>query len=584
VINPEFKSANRLFYVQILFLVGVSFAIYSNTLLNSFVFDDIGQVLNNQWIRDIRYINDIFISNVWEFQGQATNYYRPIMHIIYMINYYVYGLNPLGFHLTNIFFHTAVSVLVFLMAVKLFGKFPLENPNTLLNPSFIIGMLFVTHPIHTESVAWVAGLPDISFTFFYILSFYLYICLNNEKVFDFRFVLSLITFFLAVLSKETAITLPIMLVAYDYIYKGYDISYLYKYRIKHYSFYLFIMLIYFLLRFYALGGVAPVKVHVNANQVLGIFDTFPLFVKYLEKLFLPVNLNVLHVYHPVKSFFEIKVVSSIVITLLVAISIFFTSRRNKIVLLSFLLICVPLVPALYFPALNIRYYNSFAERYLYLPSVGFVFLLYYMVYFIVNSRKHHPLVVNIIFILLVMAYSVGSINRNATWREEYILWKDSIKKSPESSLAQYNYGIALKSLGKMDEAIEHIQIAIKLQPEIGYYRYSLAEIYIKKGYIDQAILQYQVAIDFQPDDAQAYNNLATVYADYGALNKAIMYFEKAVFYQPYNGDYHYNLGITYSDIGLFKEAVIHLEFAVKLNPSEPVYREALDRTKRMILK
>jgi|MudIll2142460700_1097286.scaffolds.fasta_scaffold24936_2 tetratricopeptide (TPR) repeat protein len=580
--NPEFKSASRSFYIQIAFLVGASFVIYSNTLLNNFVFDDIGQVLENKWIRDIRYIHEIFISNVWEFQGQATNYYRPIMHVIYMINYYCYGLNPIGFHFTNVFFHAAVSVLVFLIAAKLFGKYPIENPGAFLNPSFIIGMLFVTHPIHTEPVAWVAGIPDISFTFFYILSFYLYICSNNEKIFHFRFVLSLVTFFLALLSKETAITLPVMIVAYDYLYKEYDISCLYRYRIKHYAFYMIVMLAYFSLRFYALGGITPVKVQVNANQVLGIFDIFPLFIKYLEKLILPINLNILHVYHPVKSFFEFKFLYSVAITLLVVVLIFVWTNRNKIVLLFTFFICVPLVPALYFPALNIRYYNSFAERYLYLPSVGFVMLVYYMVRLIYDNRKYHPFIMNSIFIVLIMSYSVVSINRNAIWREELTLWNDSIKKSPESSLAQYNYGNALKSLGKIDEAMEHIQIAIKLQPEIGHYRNSLAELYINKGHINQAIQQYLVAIDLQPEDAQAYNNLATVYAEYGALNKAIIYFEKAVFHQPYNADYHYNLGVTYSDIGLVDKAIEHLEFAVKLNPGDPVYRETLDRTNRIV--
>src|SRR3989338_389902 len=119
-------------YTAIVILIIVSIGVYLNTLPNEFVYDDEGQVLKNLWIKDIRNIPEIFLSNVWAFidKEYLSNYYRPLMHMIYMIDYYIFGLKPWGFHLTNIIFHAGVSVLVFIIASMLI------NQSHDLNPKF----------------------------------------------------------------------------------------------------------------------------------------------------------------------------------------------------------------------------------------------------------------------------------------------------------------------------------------------------------------------------------------------------------------------------------------------------------------
>ena len=96
-------------YTAIAILLIISIGVYLNAIPNEFVYDDETQVLENQWIRDIKYISEIFLSDVWgfkEIEGKIpSNYYRPLMHITYMIDYHIFGLKPWGFHLTNIIFH-----------------------------------------------------------------------------------------------------------------------------------------------------------------------------------------------------------------------------------------------------------------------------------------------------------------------------------------------------------------------------------------------------------------------------------------------------------------------------------------------
>ena len=123
-------------YTAIAILLIISIGLYLNTLPNEFVYDDKAQVLENKWIKDIRYIPEIFFTNVWAFMDKEflSNYYRPLMHMIYMIDYHIFGLKPWGFHLTNIIFHAGVTVLVFIIAsmlikqsLNLNSKFKIQN-------------------------------------------------------------------------------------------------------------------------------------------------------------------------------------------------------------------------------------------------------------------------------------------------------------------------------------------------------------------------------------------------------------------------------------------------------------------------
>ena len=110
-------------YTAIVILLIASISVYLNSLPNEFVYDDEYQVLGNLWLRDVKNIPEIFLSNVWAFEGRGiSNYYRPLMHIIYMIDYHIFGLKPWGFHLTNILLHGGVSVLLFLLLSVLINQ------------------------------------------------------------------------------------------------------------------------------------------------------------------------------------------------------------------------------------------------------------------------------------------------------------------------------------------------------------------------------------------------------------------------------------------------------------------------------
>jgi hypothetical protein len=158
--------------LSLVLIVVVSVAVYSNALLNDFVFDDIQLITNNDTIKDFRYIPEIFTENLWGVLGRASNYYRPLAPLIYMMVYHIFGSKPWAFHLVNILFHSGVSLLVYFILSRVVKKDDPEKVQSINFPAFIPALLFAVHPIHTEAVTWIAGIMDLSCTFFALLSFH----------------------------------------------------------------------------------------------------------------------------------------------------------------------------------------------------------------------------------------------------------------------------------------------------------------------------------------------------------------------------------------------------------------------------
>ena len=591
---PSVKKILSSKYTAIVIVIIASIGVYLNTLPNEFVYDDESLVLRNPWIKDVKYIPEIFLSDAWAFkeEGPPLNFYRPLVHIIYMIDYQVFGLKPLGFHLTTVLFHGGVSVLVFLifsMLINQLGfsnlKFKTQNQKSqisnqkseILSPAFIAALLFAIHPIHTEAVTCVAGIGDPSFTLFYLLSFYLYIYPVKDKslngitanvIWGKKIILSVLFFFLATLCKETALTLPLLLLAYDYSISRnsvYSSRFTVQSIMKRYLPYLIASGVYFILRTYAIGGFTPLKRHAQLSNYEYFINIFPLFIRYLEKLVLPINLNAFHVFHPISSIFQLKGIIALIFTF-VFIFLLYIFRRHKVVFLCLLWTVIPLLPVFYIPALG---ENTFTERYLYLPSVGFVVLVSLTIeriYSLKISKQSANYVVILILIILTGLYSAGTIGRNYIWRDNYSLWADTVKKSPDSHISHNNLGQAYSKQQRFEDAIKEYIISIKLKPNAPKPHYNLALAYSNQERFDDAIKEYMIAIRFNPNYADAHHNIGNVYSALGRFDEAIKEYMIAIKLKPNAPKPHYNLALTYSNQERFDEAVKEYMIAIKLKP------------------
>ena len=571
--KPAFRKIELLLIIIIVF---VSAGAYFNALSCGFVFDDRFQILENRWITDIKYIPEIFTSDVWKFDPKLTsNYYRPLMHVIYMFDFHLFGFNPLGFHLVNVIFHAAVSVLVFAIALKLFGgEFGASSFPSHAFPAFAAAILFATHPVHTEAVTWLAGLPDVSATFFCLLSLNFYIKSGNKT--GGIYILSVVSFFLAALCKEPALMLPLILIAYDFLFRKDESKAL---LLKRYIAYLVAAGVYLLLRFHALKGFAPTTASIQLSGYQYIINVFPLFSQYLEKLILPVNLSFWRDFHPIKSLATVRGMMYLLIAMVYLSAVWLTRKKGKIICFSLLIIVIPLLPSFYIRGIAGA---PFGERYLYFPSVGFAILSGWIFYRARYRFPRWPLIPVAVLLIVAGLYGTGTAMRNTVWKNNNTFFSDALQKSGSSQFRMIavvdSIHNANKSLerGQIDEAIETFQYALTLKPDELDAHYKLGIAFGQKGLTEKAIEQYQNAIRLKPDFLDARINLGNSFFVEGLVDKAIEEYKSVLNIDPNSVKANFNIGVAYKEKGLIDAAIQHLKAAAERAPAEPLIRQSLD--------
>lgn len=495
----------------------VSVAVYANTIDGEFVSDDIWQVLQNPWITGIGYVPEVFTSAVWDFKPEmrpgSGQYYRPVMFLLYMACYAVAGLEPWGYHIVNIAFHAANSVFLFFLALRLLRGWPGGKPGEgnggllLTGGAFFTALLFATHPVNTESVAWVATQTELLFTLLFMVGLYLYISR--------RYTVSALVFLVSLFTKETAIVLPIMLLAWDLAAGPENDKEGRPSFIRRYAPYGVAVAVYAAARTYALGAFASET--EAAARLLSRYEATVNVVRslaeYLKTLVLPVDLTYYHHFRfePLRSITE---PTALVLWTAALASLYAMYRFRKSAQPLFLAVCWVVIPLL--PVLGLNWLKGnlyFSERYLYLPSAGFalfVSVLFLRGVSLASSRvslKAAGAVAAAVLVAVSGVYAWASVERNEEWNTGYALWKDTAEKVPDNKVARFNLGNQLAKQGKLDEAEREYLAVIELDPEYAKVYNNLGIVYAKQGRIGDAAEEFAKTLRLDPDNTEARDNL-----------------------------------------------------------------------------
>jgi Tfp pilus assembly protein PilF len=585
-----------------------SFAVYIGCLSNDFVMDDYLHILSNPWIKNPKYLAEIFSSSLWSYGGGNTSLYRPLIHVLFMGVYFLFGSDPMGFHLLNLLLHAGATVFFFLLTVEILVK--QASTRAAIFAAFAASMLFATHPIHSESVAWVSGVMDLACAFFFLGSLYLYA--RSDDAAGWRYWLSFGTFFLATLCKEPALLLAPIFVCYDWACSN-NTTWC-RERIPRYLPLLLVIATYSLMRVHALGGVAPVTHGHDLTAYEYLLNGCILFSRYLAMILLPVGLNVWHVFEPVTSMATSAGLLGTAATGVFAVCSWFCARHSRSALLGQLMFLLPILPALYIPGLTQGIENAFAERYLYLPSIGFALMAGAFICWVVRRGDRWYAIAALVVVAVVTVYSIGTVRRAAVWKDSYTLWSDAVEKSPQSGTAHVGLGDAYRDQNRIDEAIEQYRIGIALMPNTASVHADLGMLYARKGWIDAGMQQLQIALALEPESAVARNYLGVVYGNLGRHADAIAQlqlaieahprfalayrhlgiayynsgrvwesiaaFERAIELDPDDADAHNNLGASFAVLGIWERAIAHFERAMELDPENPAPRANLENARQ----
>ncbi len=553
--------------ILIAVIIVVCFAAYFNTLFAHFVWDDTIFVTHNPYLKSFRFLPKFFTQDFWNIgiQRLDSGYYRPLLAVSFMFDYLLWHAKPFGYHLVNLLLHTLACILVFLFLEILLKKRLI---------SFFSSLVFSAHPIHTESVSFVSGRVDLLPLIFFLLSLIFFLKYTLNKRF-FLYLFSLACFFLSLLAKEMAITLPLIVLCLDYLFlskqKLKDV--IKNFRRFHLGFFV-ILCLYLLMRFYFIGWSFILgKTHYYSNFLPGashywrMFTAIKILAFYIRLLFFPYNLKVDYLFPAANSLFE----PAVFIGLVILISLIYIAIKNikhyPIVSFSIIWFFITVLPITNIIPTG----NIFAERYMYIPSVGFCIAIGFLFSWLLkkNIILHHlnwKMSISCVFILLIIALSRVTFERNKVWNNEFTLWYETAKAAPESPRSHCNLASAYYVLNFLKEAIAEIKIAIQLYPN--YYEAfdTLGHIYLKKGLVDEAIKAYKIAISIAPEKDTAYNSLAVAYGKKGQDKEAIEAGLMALKYNPYLDAARYNLALSYSKLALFNEAIKAYEEYLKINP------------------
>lgn len=616
---------------HILIIATLAIGLYSNTLKNGFVYDDEFTIVDNTLVKNFDNLPLLFDKTAY-FRGFEEISYRPVVTLTYFIDYALYGLNPLGYHLTNILLHAINGALLYFLlnllltpgtvpilrrseAISVNRDSPLSYSSRFTSPAFLISILFVSHPVLTEAVNCISYREDLLVFLFYVTTLSLYLILRKPTT-DRRplttallYLLSCLTYLLALFSKEMAVTLPFIVICHEWLY-GKEKTKLHSRLFNSYSVgYIIITFFYLYIRFNLFHNPEE---QIEAWSLVERFLTLPwLIMSYIKLSFIPVHLSANYVINPVSSPFSPLFILPIIalislFTIILLYSPFnkgghkrfpplakgseggfengFLGRRS--ILFGTLFFLIALTPVYNLVPVD----NPLAERYLYLPLVGFIMSTVCITYLIAEKLKISPahgnryMPIVFLFVLIILSFSV--VKRNTLWRDNYSLWSDTVAKMPNSSRAHNNLGFVYYNLGRIDEAIREYRTAIKLRFKYktalhvdsnnAITHHNLGNAYYRKGQKIEALQEYITAIKLKPDYSDPHYSLGSVYFDLGMLTDAIQEYSIAIELKPSNVIARYSLGIALAKKGLRAEARKELETVLKLAPSFIEARKRLE--------
>jgi protein O-mannosyl-transferase len=517
-------------YAVILAAVSVSFI---NALANGFVYDDLHLITMNTRLRmGWEGIPVIFSTGYWQTGGGL---YRPLSILALLFEHALGGYNPFIYHLDNVLLHFVCSLLVYVISKQLLkGR----------SAALFAAVLFAVHPVHTEAVAWVSGKAELLSALFTLVSFWLYLKEPGRRLFT---ALSYTAFFLALMSKETAVVLPILLAAYIMLYSpGQGLSGRLKKAAGLYP-YAAVFVIYILIRFAVIGKLGP----TGEEAILWNLTPYNLFLEMCEALynymrlgFFPVSLHMDYFFLPAKTIFYYRVAVPLVLTALIAVFARRLARTSGPFLFAALWFYIALLPVSNIIPIGI----IMSERAMYLPSVGICMILglWFSAAYESASAKRLRYLVAAMFILAAGLLAAGSINRNPVWKDQ-------------------------KQFSKRLMAVWKRQV--ELVPTYEPYYADLLKAYIQTGnYGPEAEATALKAISLDRTDPKVHYFLAMIYSQRGRLIDALNEVKTSIKLHEFANSYNLAGGIL-CRMGRYEESDAMSARAVELAPNNVMYRD-----------
>lgn len=564
-----------------LFIFLASMAVYINSLKADFVWDDYPFIVENPSIKHLTPVRAFFLSRHTLSTTDSYNpkIYRPLRTLSYAMDNSFWGLNPMGFHLSNIVLHAINSSLAFASFLVI---------GLGLGASFLGGLFFALHPIHTEAVTFVSGRSDLLATLFILSSFILFVkALSSEGLKRWALYSGcLVAYLFALFSKEAAVTLLLALFLYDLGWsKGWKGEGMKRWLLL-YGPLAALSLFYVGLRFSVLGQWGHTSdIKWEYGYFSNVLTMAKIMAYYLRLLLVPTNLSAYYSVIPmVKSLLDFKVLFSLAF-LGVCLFLSVKAWRQKGLLPSLLAFASLWYVITLLPASNliVPLTLPMAERFLYIPSWGFCLLAGVFFQWCSEQRlKTLPISAktgfSLLFLPVLLFLSLGTIRRNVDWQDEATMWNRLLQRDEDNIGARLNLGVAYTRKGRYPEALSTFDQLSESYPHV-YTSYACkAVVFERQGDYASAIQQYRKALDLGPERVHLLFSLGRACLIDGKFVEAEEALRAFLEAEPDSGLGHFFLGLAFEQRGLEALAAEEYERAMALDSN---IREASHRLKEV---
>jgi tetratricopeptide (TPR) repeat protein len=550
------------------------FLSYFNTLSFQFLhFDDSFQILENTWLRSWKYLPRYFTGDVFAFLHPAFRgtFYRPIFLLWFRLQYLAFGLNPWGWHLCTVLCHVGVTLLAFYTAARL-----LEDQIAALFATLVFGL----HPTHAEAVAWVSGVSEPLFALFLLASYLCYLKKRSEPAHARAYLAaSLGLYALASLSKETAVVLPCIIFACEFLWHKPTASSRLGAWIQRSvraltvtAPYLALFAVYMGARVIALQGFQNPK---ESHTFAAMFLTWPRVLWfYIQHLIWPTRLSP---FYTVDFCTHLDVRCFLLPAIPVVIAgagLWYWARRSPRAAVATIWLVVPILPVL-----NLRTFvqgSIVHDRYLYLPSFGFGMLLALGLRHLRLGERRilgQPIVQLVLAGVTGLAMSVGVVKATACYANEAKFFTYVTSMSPEGHSSKMDLAGLLGEQGHVDEAIQLYKEVYPTEQNSWNVNYNLGYAYYLTGDLPDADRYLSRAVQIDPNEPEGHFYLGLTKLKMGDVNSAAANVQRAIIIRPDAEHYHFAFGVILKLQGNLPGALSEFYQEMELDPSDASARQ-----------
>jgi len=534
---PIFASTScvrRAFLISL--FLALTALIYFNSLKNGFVFDDQHYIVKNHLVKvlDSQGLWNMFSSfYMWD--------YLPLTLLSLSFDYWLYGLNPAGYHFSNTLLHFINALLVYQLVLQI-----AKSGRAALWTSLI----FLAHPLQVESVAWISERKNLLSFFFFSFSFLTYLRGGT------RF-LSLFLFFLACLAKTSVVILPLLLVLYDISFAGKPIKSILVDKVYYFLISLGVAIL--TLLSHSSGGT--LREYPDQNPINTVFSMMAVFKEYIIKILFPINLNIWYPDQVYKSLMEPQILISVLVIAGYIWLVRWSYSSRRVVFFGLVWFLIALLPVSHI----IPFPQMMADRFLYIPMLGLLIVMVSM------SKKG----MGFLGLSVILLFSLLSISRNYVYQDDFHLWQDSVSKNSHHTRSMMFLGLSYWGKGDQDRALEILKQATILEPENNMAVLYRAHIYAEREEWNQAESLYRELVQRSPEKPKYYTHLAVFLGNRNRIKESLDLLNQALKRDPDYALAHFNRAVFLDRAGDSDGAFRAYQKAVALEPKSAHYQYIL---------